>query len=66
MNREQVIELLRKRQGSMTLKDFAASLGLSVGYINDVYCGNRCPGPSILQALGVEKVTTVDYREVKP
>jgi len=65
MNRAQVIELLRKRQGKQSLREFAAALGLSAGYLSDIYCGNRAPGPSILAILGIEKTTTVEYERAK-
>lgn len=63
MNREQVIALLRKRQGKMSLREFAAAFGISAGYLSDIYCGNRAPGPTILNMLGIEKQTTVEYKK---
>ena len=63
MNREQVIALLRKRQGSQSLREFAEALGVSAGYLSDIYCGNRAPGPAILRILGIEKTVTIEYEK---
>ena len=61
MNLEQVIALLRKRQGKQSLREFAAELGVSAGYLSDIFCGNRAPGATILDLLGIEKQTTIEY-----
>ena len=61
MDRAQVIERLRKRQGKQSLRDFAEAIGVSAGYLSDIFCGNRAPGPAILNILGIEKQTVTSY-----
>ena len=61
MTRSEVIELLRKKQSKRSLREFGASIGVSAAYLSDILCGNRYPGPSVLKALGIEKVTTTEY-----
>jgi len=65
MNRAQVVELLRRMQAGRSLREFAENIGVSAGYLSDIYCGNRAPGPSILAILGIEKTTTVEYERAK-
>lgn len=55
ITKEQVIEILKKRQGDRSAKALAEELGVSPAYLSDVYAGNRDPGPSILEHLGLEK-----------
>lgn len=64
MNREAVIELLTKRQGSRSLREFAKELGVSASYLSDVYLGHREPGPSILEPLGLNRhrSVTTEYK----
>lgn len=40
---------------------WAARLGISSAYVSDVRRGVRQPGPSVLQALGLQRV--VSYRD---
>ena len=65
MNREQVIALLRKQQGDRSLREFAEAIDVSAGYLSDIYCGYRAPGPSILRILDIEKQTVIEYKRVK-
>jgi transcriptional regulator with XRE-family HTH domain len=68
MTKDQVIEQLRvavailgtDRSGQAV---FAKRHGMSQQYINDVLNGRRDPGPKVLAALGLERVTT--YRRVR-
>lgn len=63
MTESQVIALIKTGQGSSTVRDYAAELGVSPGYITDLYKGNRSPGKKILQKFGIEKTrrTIVEY-----
>lgn len=64
MNLDSVLTLLRKEcatAGSQTA--YAAKIGVSPAHITDLLQGYRKPGPSILNALGLEKV--VEYRKVR-
>ena len=57
LNQDQVIALLRKRQGLRTAKELAAEIGISQQYLSDVYAGKRTIGPAILEELGLESET---------
>lgn len=61
MTLDSVIAMLRRECAAAgSQKAYAAKIGVSLAHINDVLRGRREPGPSILNALGLEKV--VDYR----
>lgn len=53
MTVKQVIRELKKRQNGESLRAFAARIGCSVGYLNDVFHGRREPGPKIAEFLGL-------------
>lgn len=57
----QSIRLVCENMGGQ--KVFAERVGVSQQYVSDVLNEKREPGPSILSALGLEKVVT--YRSVK-
>lgn len=44
---------------------WAKQAGVSQAYINDVVNGRRLPGPSVLNALGLERVVTYRRKERK-
>lgn len=52
--KEQVIELLRKKQGNRPAKQLAEELGITPQYLSDVFNGNREIGPAILTPLGLQ------------
>jgi hypothetical protein len=54
MQREEVIEKLKKNQGEQSMRSYASTLGCSAAYISDVYAGKRDPGPLLLDTLGLE------------
>jgi hypothetical protein len=64
-SREQVLEKMRSLQGGRSIREFAASVGMSHTYIADVYTGRRNPGPNILRylhpRLKAYKTTTIVY-----
>jgi hypothetical protein len=41
---------------------WARSRGVSPQYVNDILAGRRPPGDSVLEALGVERVTTYQIK----
>jgi transcriptional regulator with XRE-family HTH domain len=57
MTHEQVIALMRKKQGKRTAKEFAAELEISQAYLSDIYQHKRDPGESVLEKLGLKKET---------
>ena len=44
-------------------KAAAAALGISAQYLTDILNGRREPGPKMLKALGLERISS--YREVR-
>lgn len=57
MNQEQVIDLMKRRQGQRSAKEFAEELGISPQYLSDIYLSRRDPGPAVLEKLGIERET---------
>ena len=50
---EDVIEMLKRKQGKSGLRQFATELGISAPYLSDIYKGRRSPGPAVLEKLGL-------------
>jgi predicted transcriptional regulator len=50
---DQILQLLKDRQGDRTQSDLADDLGVSQQYLCDVFAGKRDPGTKILEALGM-------------
>jgi transcriptional regulator with XRE-family HTH domain len=67
MNREQAIEILKKKQNDMSLRQFAQELKVSPSYLSDIYLGRRQIGRKILRAIGMDKTVTVtvDYTKAR-
>jgi hypothetical protein len=56
ISREDVIKMLRAKQGKLTQREFAATFKkCSEQYLSDVYSGRRDPGVKVLEFLGLEK-----------
>lgn len=62
LSREDVIDMMKRRQGERSLSALAEELRLSKAYISDIFNGRRAPGPSVLKQLGLESQTTVVVR----
>jgi transcriptional regulator with XRE-family HTH domain len=60
LSSEQVIGLLKKRQGRRPNTELAVELGISKQYLGDVLRGRRDPGPPILKALGIKRVFVLE------
>ena len=58
LNSEQLLAKLRKAQGKRSLREFSASIGISVGNLHDVLNGRRRPGAAILDYMGLGERTT--------
>lgn len=61
---DEVIAMLRKGQGALSLRGYAEELGITPGYLSDLYKGNRTPGQTILSQLGLAKKTVTLYEKV--
>lgn len=57
LTKDQVIELLRKKQGERSAKELAEELDITPQYLSDVFLGRREIGPSILAPLGLRTET---------
>lgn len=66
LSREDVIDMMKRRQGDRSLTALAEELSLSKAYISDIFNGRRSPGPSVLKKLGLESLTKVvtTYRKI--
>lgn len=59
MTHEEAVGVLKKKQGELSLRQFAQSLDVSAAYLSDIYRGNRQIGRKILRQAGLAKVVTV-------
>lgn len=50
---EDVLRLMRQRQGDRTQTELANELGVSCQFITDLFKGRREPGEKLLKALGL-------------
>lgn len=57
---DQVLDLMKRRQGERTQREFAEELGVSQQYLCDVYLRKREPGESILKGLGMTRRTVFE------
>jgi transcriptional regulator with XRE-family HTH domain len=55
LNHEQLLNLLKKKQGDRSAREFAGELGISHVYLTHIYGGKREPGPAVLQKLGLRR-----------
>lgn len=65
LTEKQVVELIKAGQGSKYLSAYAKEIGISFGYLNDIYQLRRSPGPKILDYFGIQKTrrVIVEYRK---
>lgn len=63
MNHEQMVKVLKRKQGDLSLRQFAHKLGFSAAYLSDIMNGNRHAGRALLRKVGLAKTVTVtvDY-----
>jgi hypothetical protein len=52
---DDVLALMKTRQGKRLNKNFAKTLGISASYLSDIYGKKRDPGDSVLRAMGIER-----------
>lgn len=62
-DRDDVVQLLRKKQAGRSMTELAEELGVCQSYISQVYSGTRNIGPKLLLALGLTQKTF--YQEVR-
>lgn len=59
LTREDVVKVMKFKQGDLSLRQFALQVGCSAAYLSDIYSGNRAPATKVLDYLGMEKRKTV-------
>jgi len=64
-SRDEVLEMLRERQGEGTQQELAADLGITPQYLCDVFQGKRHLGAKILEALGMYREWSYYFRRGK-
>lgn len=57
MTAEEVIALLKHKQGGRTNLAFAAELGVTSTHLGEIYRGSRNIGQKVARALGLEAFT---------
>ena len=65
MKHEDVVKILKKEQGDLTLRQFAQKLGVSAGYLADIYNHKKQIGRKVLRQFGMDKIVTVDVEYKK-
>ena len=67
VTRTEINQMLRRLQGSRSLRKWAESIDLSAAYLSDVLRGNRGPGPKLLKILKLRrtKTSTITYERIK-
>lgn len=63
---DETLKLMRKRQGDRTMSQYALDLGVTQGYLSDVYREKRSPGAVILEDLGLAPVMAYVKHEYDP
>lgn len=61
---DDVIRMMRAKQGKRSDSEFASALGISKAYLCDLYKGRRTPGETILSQLGLVKRQPEPFYEV--
>lgn len=65
MSIDEFVAFMKERQGELTDRDYAQSIGVSPQYLCDVYNGRRVPGDSITSALGATREVIYRVEEKK-
>lgn len=59
MNQASLVKMLKREQGTKSLRQFAQEIGISPAYLCDIYKGRRGGGAKLLSYFGIEKTVTV-------
>jgi hypothetical protein len=57
-------EILSEKLKVRSQTGLAASMGISVGYLNDVIHNRKAPGDKILKGLGMKRIIVFDMENV--
>ena len=61
---EEVVAMLKAKQGTKSLRKFAAELIVSPSFLSEVYRGTRNPGPYLAKLLGLEQMPKEKWNPV--
>lgn len=63
----ELLDIIKAKQGELSLRSFATSLGFSAAYLSDVYRNKRPVGPNLAKKMGFEPVTVTHttYKKLK-
>jgi transcriptional regulator with XRE-family HTH domain len=67
VNHEQLVTVLTKAKGELSLRQFAQKIGFSAAYLSDIFNGRRQAGRELLREFGLTKTVTVtvDYHRLE-
>lgn len=51
---EEVVAMMKRKQGDRSLREYAKEIGVSAPYLSDIYMGRRSPGEAILKPMGLQ------------
>jgi len=55
----EVLNIMKAEQGAQSLREFAATIGVTPAYISDIYNGRRHPGAKVLDHFGIGKTSQI-------
>jgi hypothetical protein len=64
LTHEQFVSLIKSKQGTRSLREYAKSLNVTVGYLSDVYLSRRDAGPTLAKQMGFSRERKISVRFV--
>ena len=61
----ELLDLMKKLQGTKTSTEFASELGISKQYLSDIYNGRKNPSDTVSSLLGYESRVITHYIPTK-
>jgi transcriptional regulator with XRE-family HTH domain len=63
ISKDDIIAMMKAEQGDRSLRSLAKKLGVSPGYISEIYSGGRNPGEAVLDYfdIGLTRNYIVEY-----
>jgi len=65
ISKAELVEAIKKDQGDLSLRAYAAHLGVSAAYLSDFYRGRRDAGKTLLSLFGYRRTRTVTDLYIK-
>ena len=54
----ELVDIIKSKQGMLSLRAYADSIGFSAAYLSDIFRGRRAVGPGLAEAFGYAPVVT--------